>query len=140
MKTINKNNVLTTVFSKSIIYWIISIMIFVSSNISLSQNYLTDGQQVPVYDPAYSDSTIRLVYWDLTEINNSNNRLDIGVGVTHNEGSDNFINGNWYKNENNSNFNSEDENDRFIYTLNNSKIINGLIFKMNDSTEKKMQS
>lgn len=114
----------------------LSIILFLAFNYSVAQTYLTNGQKVPVYEPESTDSTNRQVYWDITEIN-SNNRLDIGVGVTHYEGSSNYINGNWYKNENNSIFNSEVTGNRFIYLVNNSNIIDGFIFKLNDSTGRK---
>lgn len=104
---------------------------------SIAQTFLTDGQQVPVFEPAFTDSTDRKIYWDLAEINGQNGRLDVAVGVTHYEGLSNFINGNWYMNENNSNFNDEVIEDRFIYLQDNSKIINGFIFKLNDSTKRR---
>ena len=112
-------------------------MFFLSFKYSEAQTYLSNGQQVPVYNPGETDSTSRYIYWDLTEINNSNSRLDLGAGVTHYDGSDNFINGNWYKNENNVNFNNEVTNNRFIFTVNDSKIINGFLFILNDSTGRK---
>ncbi len=123
--------------SKSKVYLFLSIILFLSLNYSSAQTYLTDGQKVPVFEPANTSITNRKLYWDITEINNSNNRLDIGVGVTHYEGSNNYINGNWYMNENNSNFNSEVTGNRFIYLTNNSNTINGYIFKLNDSTGRK---
>ena len=116
--------------------YFLSIILFLSFNYSTAQTYLTDGQQVPVFDPAETDSTDRYVYWDLTEINNSNNRLDIGVGVTHYEGNTNFINGNWYKNQNNSNFNDEVTDNRFIYKTNSTETINGFIFSKLNSGRK----
>ena len=123
--------------SKAKMYLFLSIMLFLSLNYSSAKTYLTDGQKVPVFEPANTSITNRKLYWDITEINNSNNRLDIGVGVTHYEGSNNYINGNWYMNENNSNFNSEVTGNRYIYLENNSNIINGYIFKLNDSTGRK---
>ncbi|MBL0106262.1 MAG: hypothetical protein WBQ38_05825 [Ignavibacteria bacterium] len=123
--------------SKSKMYLFLSIILFLSLNYSSAQTYLTDGQQVPVFEPANTNITDRKLYWDITEINNSNNRLDIGVGVTHYEGSNNYINGNWYMNENNSNFNNEVTENRFIYLTNNTNTINGYFFKLNDSTGRK---
>jgi hypothetical protein len=38
--------------SKSTIYYFLSIILFLSFNYSIAQTYLTDGQQVPVFDPA----------------------------------------------------------------------------------------
>lgn len=127
-----------TISSSSLIKLFFLFILFLSVNFSSAQTYLTDGQQVSVYEPSETDSTDRYVYWDMTEINNSNNRLDVGVGVTHYEGNTNFINGNWYKNENNSNFNYEVTGNRFIYLTNSSNTINGFIFsKLSDTTSRK---
>ncbi|MEO8665264.1 MAG: VCBS repeat-containing protein, partial [Ignavibacteria bacterium] len=125
-----KNGMLT----KSEMYWLLIIITLVFFNYSEAQTYLTDGQLVPVFSPTETSITNRRVYWDVAEINNSNNRLDIGAGVTQYEGTDNFVNGNWYKNENNSNFNNEVTGNRFIYLENNSNTITGYLFKLNDST------
>lgn len=124
--------------SKSIINLFVAIIILISFKYSFAQTYLTDGQQVPVFNPAFTSYTHRTVYWDLTEINNSNNRLDIGACVTQEDSlSTVYINGNWYKNEDNSNFNNEVTGNRFIYLENSSNVINGFIFRLNDSTGRK---
>ena len=99
-----KNNADKYCSSKSIINLFVAIILLISFKYSIAQTYLTDGQQVPVFNPAFTSYTHRTVYWDLAEINNSNNRLDIGACVTQEDSlSTVYINGNWYKNEDNSN-------------------------------------
>lgn len=137
MKINNKYYPKTNYFSKANILLFLALMIFLPFNVLKAQTYLTDGQKVPAFFPNETIETNRRVYWDITEINNSNNRLDIGVGVTHYEDADNFINGNWYMNEDNSNFNNEVTGNRFIYLENDNKTINGFVFKLNDSTGRK---
>ena len=101
---------------KSKIYFFLSIMLFLSFNYSDGQTFLRDNiQVVPVFYPVQTNFTYRFLFWDLTEVNDTNNRLDLGVGVDHLELEESYISGNWYKNENDSNFNSEVTGDRFIY-------------------------
>ena len=141
MNFINKNKNDKYCLTKSIINLVVSIIILISLNDSIAQTYLKDGQQVPVFNPAFTSYTHRTVYWDLAEINNSNNRLDIGACVTQEDSlSTVYINGNWYKNEDNSNFNNEVTGNRYIYLVNSSNIINGFKFKLNDSTGKRCSS
>ena len=132
MKTkINKCKMETRInVGKFILIIFMIILSLNNSNNSQAQTYLNDNiQHVPVFDPEETAYTQRYLFWDLTEINNINNRLDIGVGVNHIEnGGTNYRNGNWYKNENDSNFNSEITGNRFIYLENNSNTINGFIF------------
>jgi len=97
-----------------------------------AQTYFGDYVEVPVYeDTIIPNVTNKFDYWDLGQVNTTNNRLDIVVGVSQkgiNSGPGNSIIGNWYKNENNDNFNNEVETSRFINLGNYSNPITGLIF------------
>jgi hypothetical protein len=100
--------------------------------------YFEEPVSVPIFGETITSNTQKFVYSDLSEI--SSNRLDLVAGVTQ-TGFDlpfvyYFTNGNWYKNENNTNFNAEVTNNRFIYqdTSLNFNGINGLLFAKLNST------
>ena len=89
---------------------------------------LQDPEFVPVFDGHIVENSTNDIYWDLSEINIENGRLDLAAGVTQG-GYEypyvyEFTNGNWYLNESNSNFNGENQDFRFIYQHEN--IINGI--------------
>ncbi len=48
--------------SKSIINLVVAIILLISVKYSFGQTYLTDGQQVPVFNPAFTSYTHRTVY------------------------------------------------------------------------------
>lgn len=100
-------------------YFTICITIFIMVNATdlFSQSYSLDQPvEVPVfqgYTP--TPSSYKELFWGATEINST--RLDLVVGVNQIKYATqyNYINGNWYKNQYDDNFNSENNNTRFIY-------------------------
>lgn len=85
-------------------------------NIALSQGYfISDKQLVPLYTPDHSpvndNDTRRYVFFDLSEVNNTNGRLDIVGGVSEYQQYNTplrryfDVNGSLYLNSNDSNFN-----------------------------------
>jgi hypothetical protein len=58
----------------------------------------------------------RTIYWDLSSIDTNANRLDIAIGTNERYASSNdYLWGNWLRNEDNVNFNFENPDLRFIY-------------------------
>lgn len=119
------------------------LLINVQSGLSQSI-YFEDPETVPLFEATITTNTQKNIYWDLSEI--SGVRLDLAGGVTQTGFNPPhfyyFTNGNWYKNENNSNFNSEVIENRFIYqdTSLNFNGINGLLFaKLNSNPETKKE-
>jgi hypothetical protein len=125
-------------------------LIFANSTKLFSQSYSLDQSVlVPVFE-GYAPSGIsyRDYFWDITEI--SSTRLDLVVGVNQIKYATqyNYINGNWYKNQSDDNFNSENTNTRFIYqfgelidpmdSLNYIRTITGQVLsEINNSSGKK---
>lgn len=96
---------------------IILSMVFCSK--LFSQSYvLQDPVLVPVYlwDYNVDDIDTRDYFWDITEINNNNDRLDVVVGLNQiqNATTNNYINANWYKNQYDDNFNEFNSSTKFI--------------------------
>jgi hypothetical protein len=117
-------------------------LISLTSKLIFAQTYFSDNVVVPVFEGTIIPNlTTKFDYWDLGEVNTQNNRLDLVAGVSQkgiSGGSGNYIIGNWYKNQYNDNFNSEDENTRFISLSNYSNPITGLIFaKLHSGTNDK---
>lgn len=123
---------------------ILSVIIYFSlfSVFGISQT-LQNAEFVPLFDGHLVENSVNDIYWDLSEVNNVNNRLDLAAGMTQRGTEDSnvfyYTNGNWYMNEYNSNFNGEDQDLRFIYqhdiAING---INGLLFaKLNSDPDKK---
>jgi len=87
------------------------IILTLTSVITFSQtNYLDNRVFVPYFRGTVVYHTQIDLDWDLSEINNSNTRLDLVVGVSQKDDSPtlhNYANGNWYFNQYNANFNSE---------------------------------
>ena len=109
-----------------------------------SQSYSLDQPvEVPIFQ-GYAPSGInyRDYFWNVTEINGT--RLDLVVGLNQitNATQYNYVNGNWYKNQNDENFNTENTNTRFIYQdgyqyidpLNYLRTITGLVLAKINST------
>ena len=104
--------------NKNILRTFFSIVIFLFfQNFSFSQGtYFNDADFVylrngfPGY-PLDESTDKRTLYWDLSSIDTSNNRLDLCVGLNeiHSGFPDDYVFGNWFKNSNNSNFNYEQQ-------------------------------
>lgn len=95
---------------------IITASIVLFYNIALSQSYFNSSKElVPLYTPFHSgvddDETERRVYLDLSEVNNTNGRLDLVGGVSEYQlkviPTINYydVNASLYLNSNDSNFN-----------------------------------
>lgn len=114
------------------LFVILPLLIITSWRSATAQSYFGDGVEVPVFEGTIIPNlTTKFIYWDLSEINTANNRLDLAVGLSQ-KGYENdslsYVIGNWYKNQYNDNFNSEVENTRFLNSNIYSNRINGLIF------------
>ena len=100
-------------------YFTICITIFIIVNATdlFSQSYSLDQPvEVPIFQgDAPSGISYKHYVWDITEI--SSTRLDLVAGVNQIKYATqyNYINGNWYKNQYDDNFNSENTNTRYIY-------------------------
>lgn len=133
-------------FKSFIIYTIVVFsLINMASNSIIAQTYLSDDLEVPVFEGILINNvTTKYAYWDLGEVNNINNRLDLVVGVSQKglvNDSGSYIIGNTYKNQFNDNFNAEVESDRFLNLENYSNPITGLIFaklSSNPATKKEV--
>ncbi|MDZ4711885.1 MAG: FG-GAP-like repeat-containing protein [bacterium] len=119
-------------------------LITLSSEQILSQSYsLDEPVLVPVFVGSAPDITQRNYFWDISEVNNTNSRLDIAVGLNQilNSTVYNYINGNWYKNQYDDNFNSENTSTRYVYQSGyqiNISNITGMVFsRINTSSGKK---
>ena len=120
------------------------LLIYVQSGFSQS-TYFEDPVSVPIFSETITSNSEKSIFWDLSKI--SNDRLDLAVGVTQTGYAPPylyyFVNGNWYINQDNTNFNEEVINNRFIYqdTSLNFNGINGLLFaklSSNPSTNKEV--
>ena len=113
----------------SIITFIISINIAALFNSAFSQTYLNDDVEVPVFGYTHEPFT-KYIFWDISEINTQNNRLDLAVGLIEDgiNANPDYTHANWYKNSTNDNFNSEVTNLRMIYAQNLSNTISGVKF------------
>ncbi|MCY7362280.1 MAG: VCBS repeat-containing protein [Ignavibacteria bacterium] len=123
----------------SVIIFIISINAIILSEETFAQTYLSDDVEVPVFGYTHEPFT-KYIFWDISEINIQNNRLDITVGLIEDgiNADPNYTHANWYENAMNDNFNSEDVDLRMIYATNLSNTINGLMFaKLTTSSSKK---
>ncbi|MDZ4711806.1 MAG: hypothetical protein SGI89_05720 [bacterium] len=102
----------------NIIRTIILLLILFINNTYSQSDYFEQPVTVPVFSgtvvPTNGEKNI---YWDLREV--FDNRIDLVAGVTQTgyvpPNVYNYTNGNWYKNEDNSNFNYEVIDDRFVY-------------------------
>lgn len=94
--------------------------IFLTGNFAFSQNYFNTKQIIPLFQPFHPNinpnSTDRKVYFDLSEVNNTNGRLDIVGGISEYQMrtppdtpvvSFYDIDGSLYLNSNDSNFNEQ---------------------------------
>lgn len=124
----------------SIITFIISINIAALFKSAFSQTYLNDDVEVPVFGYTHEPFT-KYIFWDISEINTQNNRLDLAVGLIEDgiNANPDYTHANWYKNSTNDNFNSEVTNLRMIYAQNLSNTISGVKFVKlhSDSSSKK---
>ncbi len=125
----------------NIIRMITVIILMLSPIIVFSQtNYLDNRVLVPYFRGTVVDYTTIDLDWDLSEINSNNKRLDIVIGVSQKDASPtllNYANANWYYNQYNTNFNSENTNTRFVYNTYFSHGFTGLIFSRLDTTVKR---
>ncbi|MBV6480143.1 MAG: hypothetical protein HGGPFJEG_02988 [Ignavibacteria bacterium] len=133
MKTIN------------ILFQMIVTVIFLfilKSDIFSQPIFFTDDSYVPIFQGIIVDNSSKDIYWDLGEI--YNNRLYLAAGVKQRgvdvTGNYDYDNANWYKNDNDSNFNEENPDYRFIYAEypNAINAITGLKFvKLNYTNSKR---
>jgi len=115
----------------------ITLLVFsiIITNKSSSQTYSLDQPvMVPFYRGVIVPNTVIDIFWDVSEINNdtNNNKQDLALGLSQFGvtpvpfATYNYVVGNWYKNDDNSNFNQEVFSLRFINQTSNA--ITGLIF------------
>jgi FG-GAP-like repeat/Secretion system C-terminal sorting domain len=125
-----------------IVLFVFSIMI--SNEVSAQSYSLEQPVMVPFYRGTIVSNTMIDVFWDVSEINEDNNRLDLALGLSQFGYTPvpfaeyNYVVGNWYENQNDSNFNEEDPDLRFINQSSNA--ITGLLFaKLNSDTAVKKE-
>ncbi len=101
------------------IFSIIILSVFFYSDLFPQSYVLQEPVLVPVFlwDYNVNDIDTRDYFWDICEINNNNNRLDIVVGLNQilNATSNNYINANWYRNQYDDNFNEYNSSTSFIH-------------------------
>lgn len=102
---------------------IVNMLVFLKSSIIKAQ-YIESDIEVPVFEGAEPET--KFIYWDISEVNTQNNRLDLTVGLNQHGEDEDYINANWYKNLSNNNFNIEDTNTRIIFANNLTNEITGL--------------
>ncbi|HMQ70649.1 MAG TPA: FG-GAP-like repeat-containing protein [Ignavibacteria bacterium] len=108
-------------------------VLVITANEVCSQSYsLKQPVMVPFYRGTIVSNTSIDIFWDVSEINNDNTKQDLALGLSQFGYTPfpfaeyNYVVGNWYKNLNDSNFNEENPNIRFINQSSNA--ITGLIF------------
>lgn len=104
---------------KQVIYLTLIIYLYIQTSIGFAQSYsLDDAEDVPFFRGTEVTNTRRSIVWDLNEI--YDNRLDLFVGVYQigYEGQTGYFyhHANWYRNQYDDNFNSEDVNLRIFYS------------------------
>ena len=107
-------------------FLILYITIFISPLDTFSQGtYFHDADFVYLREgnPDNFDSVLatdqRSIYWDMSSIDTNANRLDICIGYNelHSGPQTDYLWGNWLRNENNVNFNYENPDLRYLYSI-----------------------